>query len=154
LRQIKEFRGFRGQSAKMLANPAKQAAAATNSGCLVWIVEDDEAVASSLAFSLEAHGYRVKTCHTGAETLEAASSNCCRLVIDYILPDTTGLRLLRRLRAVGLAAPALFITTEPSSWLREQADRAGTPIVEKPLLGDALFDAVHALGCSCGRERT
>jgi hypothetical protein len=47
------------------------------------------------------------------------------------------------LRARLFAAPAILITSHPSPSLRERAQRAGVPIVEKPLLGNALFDKIR-----------
>jgi hypothetical protein len=42
---------------------------------------------------------------------------------------------------VGL--PAILITTNPRTALRNRAAAAGVPIVEKPLLTDALLTTVH-----------
>jgi len=36
--------------------------------------------------------------------------------------------------------PAILITSPPSAVLRGRAEQAGVPIVEKPLLGNALVD--------------
>ena len=42
-------------------------------------------------------------------------------------------------------APAILITTGPSTDLRRKAAAAGAPIVEKPLLDDALFTQIRRL---------
>jgi len=43
--------------------------------------------------------------------------------------------------------PAILITTNPPSIVRERAAAAGLAVVEKPLLGNSLSEAIHeALG--------
>jgi hypothetical protein len=40
--------------------------------------------------------------------------------------------------------PAILITTAPDPALRHQAGAAGMSLVEKPLLGDALVEAIRS----------
>jgi two-component system, LuxR family, response regulator FixJ len=54
-----------------------------------------------------------------------------------------GLDLITLLRARRFAAPAILITSHPSPSLRARAHKAGVPIVEKPLLGNALLDKIR-----------
>jgi FixJ family two-component response regulator len=110
---------------------------------LVLIVDDDPAVCSSLKFSLELEGYRVRTYASARELLDdpdVGSADC--LIIDQILPEVSGLELLQRLRSRDVSLPALLITTNPAPLLRQRAGAAGVPIIEKPLLGNALLDAI------------
>ena len=39
--------------------------------------------------------------------------------------------------------PAILITSNPSSMTRERAGQAGVVIIEKPLLGNTLSDAIR-----------
>ncbi|WP_333590484.1 response regulator [Brevundimonas sp.] len=103
------------------------------------IVDDDPEVLHALAFLTQARGYDVRRCGTSAEALAAATDGLHCLVIDQNLPDLPGIELLGRLRARGVAAPAVIITTAPSVALVRQAATAGASIVEKPLLDEALF---------------
>jgi DNA-binding response OmpR family regulator len=66
-------------------------------------------------------------------------------VIDQNLPDLSGVELLGRLRARGVAAPAVIITTAPSAALVRQTAAVGAAIVEKPLLDEALFARIADL---------
>lgn len=45
--------------------------------------------------------------------------------------------------AIGRELPAILITSQPSLSLRRRAAAANVPIIEKPLLGDALLDAIR-----------
>jgi len=110
---------------------------------VVVIVDDDPAVRSSLAFSLETEGITVRTYANGAELLNAIPGVAC-LVIDYRLPGMNGLDLLAELRRRKIEARAILITTHPSAAVRERADLAGAVLIEKPLLGDALYQEIRA----------
>ena len=111
----------------------------------ILLVEDDEAVCASLKFALELDGFDVAASQTASGALAAVDGSCAVLLIDYWLPDLNGLALLARLRASGVAAPALLITSNPSELLRARADAAGAQIVEKPLLDDTVLTAVRRL---------
>jgi FixJ family two-component response regulator len=114
---------------------------------IVIVIDDDSAVLSSLRFSLELEGFDVEAYRSGGEVLaqETHPTAGC-LVIDYNLPDMNGLELLSVLRRSHVVLPAILITTHPSALLLRNAAAAGVPIVEKPLLGNALIDAIrHAL---------
>jgi len=111
---------------------------------MVVIVDDDPAVRASLQFALEVEGYTVHAFATGEELLEAEPPlNGC-LVLDFKIPGLNGLQLLDRLRARGHELPAILITSNPTPATRENAARAGVPIIEKPLLGSTLSDAIRA----------
>src|SRR5215475_3503100 len=113
---------------------------ASNSGVVVIVVSDDLAVRNSLKFSLEIEGLTVRSYASGADLLSASDLALCScLVVDQKMPGMNGLDLIALLRARHFAARAILITSHPSSSLRERAQQAGVPIVEKPLLGNALF---------------
>ncbi|MEW5685388.1 MAG: response regulator [Pseudomonadota bacterium] len=109
----------------------------------VLVVDDDAAVRSALAFSLELQGLDVTTCESGEALLlsDLPAADAC-LVIDERLPGISGMETVRRLRDRNVALPAILITTNPGPGLREAAREAGVPIVEKPLIGDALVAAI------------
>lgn len=109
------------------------------------IVDDDPAVRHALAFALEIAGFRVSAYADAEAALQAADSEWRCLILDQRLPGMSGLELLARLRAGGLAAPALLITTNPARDLRARAFAAGAEIIEKPLLDDALVRRVARL---------
>ena len=112
---------------------------------VVLVVDDDLAVLGSLKFALEVEGFVVVAATNGHDFLETASTGqfgC--LVIDYDLPEETGLELLVRIRTIGVTCPAILITSSPSAYIRERAAAADLPIVEKPLFGTVLPDAIRA----------
>jgi two-component system, LuxR family, response regulator FixJ len=121
-------------------------------GYVVIVIDDDFAVRNSLKFALEIEGLTVRSYATGAELLSAGDLALCNcFVVDQNMPGMNGLDLITLLRARHFAAPAILITSHPSSSLRERAQQAGVPIVEKPLLGNALLDKIRdAVGVGSG----
>jgi FixJ family two-component response regulator len=112
------------------------------------VVDDDAAVCASLKFCLELDGYAVEA-HESGEALAACSEfpRCGCLVLEYAVPGMSGLQLLSALRDRDVALPAVLVTTQPTRAVRAAAAKAGVPIVEKPLLSNALMRSVQqALG--------
>jgi two-component system, LuxR family, response regulator FixJ len=63
----------------------------------------------------------------------------------------SGLDLLDMLRNRHFSAPAILITGDPSPAVRARARKASVPIVEKPLLGNALLQNIRDMA-SDGRS--
>jgi two-component system, LuxR family, response regulator FixJ len=113
-------------------------------GVVVIVIDDDLAVRNSLEFSLEIEGLTVRSYATGAELLSASDLDRCDcFVIDQKMPGMSGLDLISTLRDRKISAPAILITSQPSASVRERAEKADIPIVEKPLLGNALLDKIR-----------
>src|SRR5258708_38721603 len=116
------------------------------SGLVVIVLDDDLAVRNSLKFSLEIEGFTVRSYATGAELLDAGSvAPCGCLVVDQHMPGMSGLDLIHLLRSRHFSAPAILITGDPSPSVRARAGKASVPIVETPLLGNALLQKIRDL---------
>lgn len=112
----------------------------------VVVVDDDNAVRASLAFSLEIDGFDVDSYASAEEAAEPgqiADQSC--LIVDYRLPGMDGLGLLAVLRERGLRVPAIIITSNPRRNLRQAIAEAGASLIEKPLLCGALTARVRSL---------
>lgn len=109
------------------------------------IVDDDAAVLGSLRFSLEIEGYDVEAFSSADEFLAAMPKAGACLLIDQNLPGMTGLDLLDEIRRRGGSSPAVLITSRASAAILRRAAAAGALIVEKPLLGNTLIDAIRSV---------
>ena len=80
------------------------------------LVVDDEPSAQQLISSVLSKGnYRCHCADTAADAHKALEdSDFDLLVIDRKLPDSDGVRLLRRLRRQGISSPAIIVTAHPS----------------------------------------
>jgi two-component system, LuxR family, response regulator FixJ len=114
------------------------------SSATVLVVDDDPAVRNSLQFSLQIEGFAVRAYASGRELLDDPDlpKNGC-LIVDQKMPDMTGLDVVAVLRQRQIAIPAILITTNPNALLRRRAADAGIPVIEKPLLGDALSRGIR-----------
>jgi two-component system, LuxR family, response regulator FixJ len=112
---------------------------------LIAVVEDDGDVLNALRFALEADGYAVCAFQDAAQALSSLSidrADC--LVIDYGLPGMDGVELMQALRRRNVACPAIIITGNPTERCRREADAAGAPVLEKPLMAHALARQIEA----------
>ena len=111
---------------------------------IVAVVDDDPAVCGSLKFALELEGFAVRTYHSGAELLHAGDLKDCNcFVIDQRMPGMTGIELVEALRERLVLTPAILIISHANAALSARAQRAAVPIVEKPLLGNALVERIR-----------
>jgi len=112
---------------------------------VIAVIDDDAAVLNSLEFALQTEGYAVCAFERPADALastEILAADC--LVVDYAMPGLSGVALLDRLRARGLACPAIVIASNPNVRCRKEVRAARAILVEKPLMGAALGDRIHA----------
>ncbi len=107
------------------------------------LIDDDPDVRSALRFRFEADGYEVIAFGCGEEVLRHPhqTEGAC-IVIDQRLPGLSGLDTVSRLRAMGVVAPAILVTSHPSALVRRRALAAAIDIVEKPLLGNVLPERI------------
>jgi two-component system response regulator FixJ len=111
----------------------------------VLVVEDDAAVRHSLKFALELEGLDVRLYAGGEDVLadqDLPADGC--LVVDYDMPRMNGLELVKRLRGRHVELPAILITANASTDIRERAARAGfRQVLEKPLEDGSLVDSIR-----------
>ena len=125
------------------SDQTKQGQAASLSVLLV----EDEAVLLSHALSfLRAHGCRVDVAADGTTGLAMA----CRgsydvVVLDLVLPDISGMAVLKLMRFGGALTPVVVLTSWPSvAWRHEAAALGVTEFRGKPIGAAELLAVVRA----------
>ncbi|MCX5591681.1 response regulator transcription factor [Alcaligenes endophyticus] len=79
--------------------------------CIIYVVDDDEAVRDSLRWLLEANGYRVRCFASGEEFLGVYDpTQLAVLIVDVRMPGMSGLELQEALIARKAPIPIVFIT--------------------------------------------
>jgi two-component system, LuxR family, response regulator FixJ len=111
---------------------------------VIAVVDDDPAVCNSLKFSLELEGFAVRAYHSGAEFLADGNFRDCKcFVIDQRMPGMSGMEVITALRQRKVSTPAILIISQPNRVLSARAAEAQVPIIEKPLLNNALVDKIR-----------
>src|SRR3954454_11915833 len=112
---------------------------------LIYVVDDDHDVLSSLRFLLEAEGFDVRTFRSGSALLwSSARSGADCLVVDYKMDGIDGIELAGRLRGMGVNTPIVLITGYPDDNIKAKAGSAGVwQVLLKPNLEDSLVECVR-----------
>ena len=114
---------------------------------VIFIVDDEDTVATFTKYALENKGYRASTIDTAAlclETLRANPGACSVLVTDQTMPGMTGTELAGKVREF---APRLPIIVMSGYFLKippEEIERLGhVELLGKPFTADELAWMVH-----------
>src|SRR2546423_5581235 len=82
-----------------------------NSTANILIIDDQPSVRFGLRSLLEAEGYRVMEAEDGAQALALLTEHAPQLILlDLRLPDTDGLELLPRIKAIDDDVPVIILT--------------------------------------------
>ncbi|MEW6978002.1 MAG: response regulator transcription factor [Bacillota bacterium] len=81
----------------------------------ILVIEDEKKIARVLSLELEYEGYEVTVKDTGMNGLQALEEDSFDLVLlDVMLPELSGLEVLRRVRKTNTATPIILITARGS----------------------------------------
>jgi FixJ family two-component response regulator len=117
---------------------------------IVLAVVDDPALRAALQFALEVEGFRVDTFASGEELLarNPLPRQAC-LLLDHVTPRVDGFEIAAALRRRGVDFPAILMTADAGGGLRRRAIADGLTVVEKPLLGNAVAEAIWVVLGNC-----
>jgi FixJ family two-component response regulator len=112
---------------------------------MIYVVDDDYDVRTSLRFLLETEGFDVRTFRSGVALLGSSTRNRADcLVIDYKMAELDGLELALRLRRLDVSTPIVLITGYPDENIAAKASLAGVrQVLLKPNLEGNLVDCVR-----------
>ena len=113
----------------------------------VLLVDDEIALTDSLGRVLRREGYEVTIAADGAAGYDQAIAQTFDLfILDWMLPELSGIELCRRLRQQGIATPVLFLTAKDTIDDRVQGlDSGADDYLIKPFELQELLARVRAL---------
>lgn len=115
----------------------------------IFIIEDEEILAQALASSLKKEGFLTSyatTAQAGQAEIEERPSAYRLLILDWILPDGSGLEIAQALRTQKIDLPILLLTGKDSIDSKVEALRAGADdYLTKPFALAELVARVHSL---------
>jgi DNA-binding NtrC family response regulator len=115
----------------------------------VLVVDDEEQVRTFLAELLGSSGYQVRCASSGSQALEMLAGGSFDVVLmDVMMPELSGLEVLRRYRASGGGAPVIVLSALSGAEDAMRAMKLGaSDYLSKPFSNDELEDAMsRALG--------
>ena len=113
---------------------------------VVFIVDDDASMRSSLESLLRSVGHDVRLFSSAPEFMRAERPDApgC-LILDVRLPGMSGLAFQQELANAGIALPIVFITGHGDVPMSVRAMKAGAvEFLTKPFDDQVLLDAIHA----------
>lgn len=113
----------------------------------VLVIEDECDLADGLRDNLEIEGYEAEAAYDGESGVDALRRrNVDLLILDLMLPDTDGYRVLKRLREDGFELPVLLLTARGEETDKVRGFRLGADdYVTKPFGLLELLARVEAL---------
>ncbi|MBT8126818.1 MAG: phosphate regulon transcriptional regulator PhoB [Gammaproteobacteria bacterium] len=77
----------------------------------ILVIEDDKGIQDMLSYSLGADGFKIQTSYTAKDGWEAIENRQVDIVLlDWMLPDRSGIDLLHRIRKYYSQLPVIMIT--------------------------------------------
>jgi two-component system catabolic regulation response regulator CreB len=111
----------------------------------ILIVEDEPAIAESLAYALEREGFATHTAHDFS-TAWSLRNGAQLMVLDLMLPDGNGVDLLGQLRAEGSRTPVIVLSSREAESDRVGALEAGADdYVTKPFSPREVVARIRAV---------
>ncbi|MGL5114287.1 MAG: response regulator transcription factor, partial [Beijerinckiaceae bacterium] len=110
----------------------------------IFVVDDDVAVRDAVSMALRAEGYIVENFADATALLEVVRMRApAAIILDVMLPDKSGIDILKLLRNERYPAPVVLITGHGDIPMAVEAIKQGAyDFVEKPVPLDALLNLV------------
>lgn len=120
----------------------------------ILLVEDDDLIARALQLELGHEGYETAHAASGRDGLKLAMEEAWDLVLlDILLPELSGLEVLRRLRQSGLTIPVILLTARGEVPDRVAGfDQGANDYVTKPYAIEELLARIRNLLRLTGRN--
>ena len=111
----------------------------------ILVVDDDKDVATSIVRALEVLGHSAVTCGHAQEAFEVMGRQSFDLLlVDYRMPEMTGLDLVTLLREEGHKIPAIMMTGHFATEDRVRVEQLGiSTILRKPITLPVLSQALE-----------
>lgn len=108
--------------------------------------DDNPDIRELVQLQLQAAGFHVSTADNGADVLRLVTTEHFDvLLLDYWMPDATGIQLCRQIRALDRTTPILICSGAITAADKEAAMRAGAQgYVQKPFDSKELIRALHS----------
>ncbi|MGI6211393.1 MAG: response regulator transcription factor [Anaerovoracaceae bacterium] len=105
----------------------------------ILIIEDDTSLMNVLSSHLRTQGYQVDACAGGRAAVEqVGKSEYDAIILDIMLPDVSGTKLLQRIRRETSSTPVLILTS-PTEDVVHGLPEGASDYLTKPFAFDELL---------------
>ncbi len=120
----------------------------------VYVVDDDEQTRQSLTFLLSQSGIKTQFFSGPGELLAAFEDRLAAcLIVDFCMPEMSGLELIREIRRRGSQVPFIMLTAFGTIPIAVQAMKLGAvTVIEKPLEPDRYEEMLAIIRESLHRK--
>ncbi|WP_322549946.1 response regulator transcription factor [Flavobacterium psychraquaticum] len=110
----------------------------------ILIVEDEKGIVDFLKQGLEEEGYTVSTAFNGKDGLEKAKSLKVDLILlDWMLPNLTGIEVCKAIRKQNILTPIIFLTAKDTVQETIEGLKAGAnDYIKKPFSFEELLERI------------
>ena len=110
----------------------------------ILIVEDEKGIVDFLKQGLEEEGYTVSTAFNGKDGLEKAKSLKVDLILlDWMLPNLTGIEVCKATRKQNILTPIIFLTAKDTVQETIEGLKAGAnDYIKKPFSFEELLERI------------
>jgi DNA-binding response OmpR family regulator len=114
----------------------------------ILVVEDEHKIANSIKQGLEQENFIVDVAYDGTEGYDlAVSEEYDIIILDRLLPEIEGVKLIKKIRVKDIHTPVLFLTAKGQIEDRVEGLNAGADdYLAKPFAFSELLARVRALG--------
>ena len=112
---------------------------------LVYVVDDDESVRTSLSRLMRSAGFAPRVFDSAEQFLRSLQTErpAC-VLLDITMPNVTGLEVQARLKDKGIKLPVIAVSARDDEDTRRLARELGVQFfLRKPVDDQALLDAIH-----------
>jgi two-component system response regulator ChvI len=115
------------------------------------LVDDDDLFRESLGLNLVDEGYEVRSFDNGQDALAYLNDGSADvMLLDWRMPNLTGIDVLRRMRGAGITIPVIFLTVLSDDFYEQAALEGGAvDFIDKARRLPILLKAAAA---DCGRR--
>jgi len=117
----------------------------------VLVVDDEQLIRWSIRSHLEQVGFHVVVAENGEQALSCFRDDVGLVLLDFRLPDTNGLAVLRQIKKRRPECPVILMTAFGSPEVaREAVARGAYKVMDKPFNLDEMTHLVEQAFCSTG----
>ena len=125
-------------------------------GKRVLVVDDDEVICDFIKEIISLDGHQIVAVQSGMEAIRWIKSSTFDLIfLDLVMPDISGVEVLKQIKEMPLTFPVVITTGYPDSELMDQAlELSPLSVLKKPFTKNQISSVMKSISASFPKKRT